>query len=262
MYFIHKFIIHLQLFTQLIVMADNPFLTDKHVSLLLSYVEIDVLDANRQATAFALIKALVRKKVEHSQVVLLLDEASSTLQTLSVQIVEVMKKLRELSITSSYPHIRTQCREVLCEFIGNHPCSDDPQKHIEWFIAQLGYELEDGRLSAADMLNSLFSRLQPVSFFIFGELILYFLLVLFQAILNSSCFFNVSKIGPVLFNEESLKCRKFIAAALYKLLSSVSDSSRADVFSACSDWLELQGEEQVKLLHSYLDPHPFKISLI
>ncbi|EPB72549.1 hypothetical protein ANCCEY_08359 [Ancylostoma ceylanicum] len=55
-------------FTQLIVMADNPFLTDKHVSLLLSYVEIDVLDANRQATAFALIKALVRKKVEHSQV--------------------------------------------------------------------------------------------------------------------------------------------------------------------------------------------------
>ncbi|KAL6734251.1 hypothetical protein Aduo_004811 [Ancylostoma duodenale] len=194
-------------FTQLIVMADNPFLTDKHVSLLLSYVEIDVLDANRQATAFALIKALVRKKVEHSQ------------------ITEVMKKLRELSITSSYPHIRTQCREVLCEFIGNHPCSDDPQKHIEWFIAQLGYELEDGRLSAADMLNSLFSRLQPT-------------------VLNSSCFFNVSKMGPMLFNEESVKCRKFIAAALNKLLASVSDSSRAEVFSACSDWLELLGEEQ------------------
>ncbi|KHJ89686.1 HEAT repeat protein [Oesophagostomum dentatum] len=194
-------------FTQLIIMGDTPFLTDKHVSLLLSYVEIDVLDPNRQATAFALIKALVRKKVEHSQ------------------IAEVMKKLQELSITSSFPHIRTQCREVLCEFIGNHPCSDDPQKHIEWFIAQLAYELEDGRLSAADMLNSLFSRLQP-------------------AILNSSCFFNVSKMGTMLFNEESVKCKRFIAAALNKLLASVSDSARADVFSACSDWLELQGEEQ------------------
>ncbi|VDM79153.1 unnamed protein product [Strongylus vulgaris] len=55
-------------FTQLIIMGDTPFLTDKHVSLLLSYVEIDVLDVSRQATAFALIKALVRKKVEHSQV--------------------------------------------------------------------------------------------------------------------------------------------------------------------------------------------------
>ncbi|KAK6733833.1 hypothetical protein RB195_017537 [Necator americanus] len=194
-------------FTQLIITSKTPFLTEKHISLLLSYVEIDVLDPNRQATAFALIKALVRNKVEHCQ------------------IVEVMKKLRELSITSTFPHIRTQCREVLAEFIGNHPCSDDPQKSIEWFIAQLAYELEDGRLSAADMLNALFSRLQP-------------------AILNTSCFFNVSKMGTMLFNEESVKCRRFIAAALNKLLSSVSDSARADVFSACSDWLELQGEEQ------------------
>ncbi|KIH57853.1 hypothetical protein ANCDUO_11954 [Ancylostoma duodenale] len=162
------------------------------------------------------------------------EESVNSPYSVSIQIAEVMKKLRELSITSSYPHIRTQCREVLCEFIGNHPCSDDPQKHIGWFIAQLGYELEDGRLSAADMLNSLFSRLQPT-------------------ILNGSCFFNVSKMGPMLFNEESVKCRKFIAAALNRLLASVSDSSRADVFSACSDWLELRGEEQVKLLRYYLD---------
>ncbi|VDK46262.1 unnamed protein product [Cylicostephanus goldi] len=207
-------------FTQLILMGDTPFLTDKHVSLLLSYVEMDVLDTNRQATAFALIKALVRKKVEHSQ------------------ISDVMKKLRELSITSSYPHIRTQCREVLCEFVGNHPCSDDPQKHIEWFIAQLAYELEDGRLSAADMLNSLFSRLKPVRLHTF-------------AVLNNSCFYNISKMGPMLFNEESVKCRKFIAGAINKLLSSVSDSTRADVFSACSDWLELQEEEKVGALEAF-----------
>ncbi|WKX95011.1 hypothetical protein Q1695_011900 [Nippostrongylus brasiliensis] len=194
-------------FTQLIITSTADFLTDKHVSLLLSYVEIDVLESNRQATAFALIKAFVRRKVVHPQMR------------------EVMKKLRELAITSPFPHIRTQCREVLCDFIGNHPSSDDPQKHIEWFIAQLDYELEDGRLSAVDMLNSLFSRLQP-------------------AVLNGSCFFNVSKMGTSLFNEENPKCRRFISAALNKLLSSVDEPARSDVFAACCDWLELRGEEQ------------------
>ncbi|KAK5984665.1 hypothetical protein GCK32_017586 [Trichostrongylus colubriformis] len=197
-------------FTQLIIASNASFLTDKHVSLLLSYVEMDVLDTSRQATAFALIKAFVRKKVQHPQMA------------------DVMKKLRELAITSSFPHIRTQCREVLCDFIGNHPSSDDPQTHIEWFIAQLDYDLEDGRLSAADMLNSLFSKLQP-------------------AVLNGSCFFNVSKMGTALFNEESVKCRRFISAALNKLMSSVSESARSDVFSACCDWLDLKGEEQVAL---------------
>ncbi|VDO77732.1 unnamed protein product [Haemonchus placei] len=194
-------------FTQLIIASNASFLTNKHISLLLSYVEIDILDSSRQATAFALIKAFVRKKVQHPQ------------------ILDVMKKLRELSITSPFPHIRTQCREVLCDFIGNHPSSDDPQTHIEWFIAQLDYELEDGRLSAVDMLNSLFSKLEPT-------------------VLNGSCFFNVSKMGTSLFNEESVKCRRFITAALNKLLSSVSESARSDVFSACCDWLELRGEEQ------------------
>ncbi|VDO68329.1 unnamed protein product [Heligmosomoides polygyrus] len=201
-------------FTQLIITTNASFLTDKHISLLLSYVEIDILDSNRQATAFALVKAFVRKKVVHPQ------------------IMDVMKKLRELAITSTFPHIRTQCREacvcfqVLVDFIGNHPSSDDPQTHIEWFIAQLDYELEDGRLSAVDMLNSLFSKLQP-------------------AVLNGSCFFNVSKMETSWFNEESVKCRRFISAAVNKLLSTVSESARSDVFSACCDWLELRGEEQI-----------------
>ncbi|KAJ1366903.1 hypothetical protein KIN20_027693 [Parelaphostrongylus tenuis] len=194
-------------FTQLIIISNTSFLTDEHISLLLSYVEIDILDTNRQATAFALIKTLVRKNIEHSQ------------------IPDIMKKLKEMSITSSFHHIRTQCREVLCEFIGNHPSSEDPQKYIEWFIAQLEYEFEDGRLSAVDMLHSLFSRLQPT-------------------VLNSSCLFNVSKLGASLFNEESVKCRRFILSAVHKLFLSVSESARVDVFSACCDWLELQEEEQ------------------
>ncbi|KJH45862.1 hypothetical protein DICVIV_08090 [Dictyocaulus viviparus] len=194
-------------FTQLVIISTTSFLTDKHLSLLLSYVQIDILDTNRQATAFALIKALVRKKIQHPQ------------------ILDVVKKLKEMSITSSFKHIRTQSREVLCEFIGNHPNSEDPQTYIEWFIAQLEYDIEDGRLSAVEMLHSLFSRLQP-------------------SVLNSPCLFNVSKLGASLFNEESPKCRRFILFAIHKLLESVSESTRLDVFSACCNWLELHEEKK------------------
>ncbi|KAK6029314.1 hypothetical protein OSTOST_04578, partial [Ostertagia ostertagi] len=113
-------------------------------------------------------------------------ESVLNLNQLLCKIPDVIKKLRELSITSPFPHIRTQCREVLCDFIGNHPSSDDPQTHIEWFIAQLDYELEDGRLSAVDMLNGLFSRLEPV-------------------VLNGACLFIVSKDGNIVVQRGELQ---------------------------------------------------------
>lgn len=59
----------LQALTQLIISAESSqLLTKKHISLLLSYVEADILDADRQATAFSLIKAIVKKNIKHSKV--------------------------------------------------------------------------------------------------------------------------------------------------------------------------------------------------
>lgn len=54
--------------------------------------------------------------------------------------------------------------KVLVQFIGNHPQSKQPKHYVDFFIAQLEYEYEDGRVSAIEMLNSLFESFTEVSF--------------------------------------------------------------------------------------------------
>uniref|UniRef100_A0A1I7XJR4 DRIM domain-containing protein n=1 Tax=Heterorhabditis bacteriophora TaxID=37862 RepID=A0A1I7XJR4_HETBA len=192
-------------FTQIINISDSSFLTKKHISLLLNYVETDLLDSQKQATAFSLVKAIVKKRIAHDR------------------IPEVMKLLSELSITSTISHIRAQCRDTLSDFIGNHPNSDNPKEYLEFFLAQLEYEHVDGQLSAADMLHLLFSNL-------------------LQPVLNENCMFCVVKLAACKINSDVPKCKSYVAAALRKLLEEVGEGSRGDVYSAACDWLECDME--------------------
>ena len=41
---------------------------------------------------------------------------------------------------------------------------DSAKEYIDFFLAQLAYEYEDGRLSAAEMLNACFEKLPQVAF--------------------------------------------------------------------------------------------------
>lgn len=43
-------------------------LTPKRVQILLTYVETDILDTHKQATAFSLIKAIIGKKIQDEKV--------------------------------------------------------------------------------------------------------------------------------------------------------------------------------------------------
>lgn len=52
------------------------------------------MDHHKQATAFTLIKAIVRKRIEHER------------------LLEVIQILAELSVTSVQSHIREQSRDV------------------------------------------------------------------------------------------------------------------------------------------------------
>ncbi|PAV92030.1 hypothetical protein WR25_22695 [Diploscapter pachys] len=192
--------------TQLIISAESSqLLTKKHISLLLSYVEADILDADRQATAFSLIKAIVKKNIKHSK------------------IPEVMQRLSELCIQSSLKHIRAQCRETLAVYMSHESNVDSAKEYIEFFLAQLAYEYEDGRLSAAEMLNACFEKLP-------------------QEILSEVCMLCVAKFGAQIVNEDSSTARKFLCGALRQLLESVSSSAKEDVVSAALEWMHSHKE--------------------
>lgn len=74
-----------------------------------------------------------------------------------------MDYLAETAITSHAQNIRTQCRQTLSIFLGAHPQGTDIEKWVNFFINQLEYEYEDGRLSALEMVYTIFENFQPVS---------------------------------------------------------------------------------------------------
>ena len=79
-----------------IIVRDVKYYTidEDQMKALLLYAEQDMHDFNRQATAFALLKAVISRK-------LVVPEMH-----------DVMDKVAKLSITSEFPHVRLQARQV------------------------------------------------------------------------------------------------------------------------------------------------------
>uniref|UniRef100_A0A915PNY0 Uncharacterized protein n=1 Tax=Setaria digitata TaxID=48799 RepID=A0A915PNY0_9BILA len=191
--------------TQLIKDAPTLVLTSKRLQLLLTYVETDIADSQKQAVAFPLIKAIIIRKL------------------LDPKINEIIHYLSETAIVSEISHIREQCRQVIFLFVGSHPQCKDPSKHIEFFLEQLDYQYEDGRKSAIEMLNVLFEKLTKKTN-------------------DQLALLGFVKLAARLMNDESTECRQMVGLVIKKLIMSVSESKRNDIYLATKDWLESNKE--------------------
>lgn len=66
----------------------------KNIEVLMAYVETDVMNPHKQATAFSLLKALIGRQFVHPK------------------IKELVWQLAESAVLSQQPQIRLQCRQV------------------------------------------------------------------------------------------------------------------------------------------------------
>ena len=80
--------------TVLVRDADYYRLDSSKLEVLLMYAEADLLDDQRRATAFTLLKAILRRGLKCST------------------IHDVMGRVRELSITGEHEKLRLECRQV------------------------------------------------------------------------------------------------------------------------------------------------------
>lgn len=109
----------------------------KQLKALLLYAEQDIHDHNRQATAFNLLKAIIARKL------------------IVPEIHEVMSKVAELSITSELDHVRSQARMVFHQFLMDYPMGSRLETHLGFYISQMSYEMQYGRESAIEMVQTL-----------------------------------------------------------------------------------------------------------
>ncbi|EFO25702.1 hypothetical protein LOAG_02781 [Loa loa] len=194
--------------TQIIKDAPSLALASKRLQLLLTYVETDIVDNQKQAVAFPLIKAIIIRKLQDPK------------------IIEIIQCLAETAVVSEISHIREQCRQVIALFVSGHPQCKKPSKYVEFFLEQIDYQHEDGRRSALEMLNIFFEKLT-------------------KEINDDYALLAFVKLAARLMNDESAECRQMVVLAMQKLVVSVSESKRNDLYLATRDWLKSKKEAYI-----------------
>lgn len=127
---------YFQAISILIRETDYHGITNEQLKILLLYTEQDIYDTSRQATAFTLLRTILRKKLN------------------SPELHELMKKVATLSITSDHSHVRLQARQNVFHYIMDYPLKSKVEDFIGFYTSQLKFDTESGRQSSLDMIKS------------------------------------------------------------------------------------------------------------
>ncbi|XP_056635303.1 small subunit processome component 20 homolog isoform X1 [Diorhabda sublineata] len=171
------------------------------LKILLLYVEQDIHNYERQATAFNLLKAILSRKIN------------------APELSDVMEKVAELSITSETDHVRVQSRAVFHQFIMDYPLGDRVEKHLSFYISQLDYELRYGRESAIEMIMTLINSF-PL------------------AVLKNHRSTLLITLAARLINDDEPECRRRIAECITLMLKRLPKADRDLLFDIVVSWLK------------------------
>ncbi|XP_059468867.1 small subunit processome component 20 homolog [Neocloeon triangulifer] len=174
----------------------------EQVRLLLLYAERDIqADSSRQATAFTLLKAILRRRLS------------------SPDMQQVMRTVAELSITSPMNHVRQQARQVFLFYMSEYQSGKHFENQLTFMLSQLNFELQTGRMSALDTLSALINNMPHQR-------------------LSSVCSLIFISMSASLINDEDPECRQLAAKILKSMLQRLEPKSRELLFSIVVAWLQ------------------------
>lgn len=114
---------------------------DDQLKLVFEYILVDVLDPLKQTTAFGLLSAVLGRRL------------------VSPDLHDVMMRLVEMSIQAHSAQVRQSAKAAVMTYVANYELKKKLGRVIDVYVAQLGYEVETGRLMAADALKSIITTL-------------------------------------------------------------------------------------------------------
>ncbi|CAH2002387.1 unnamed protein product [Acanthoscelides obtectus] len=171
------------------------------LKVLLLYAEQDIHDHERQATAFSLLRSIIARKLDVSEMA------------------DVMGKVAELSIISELEHVRAQARSVFHLYMMDYPLGDSLEKHIGFYISQMSYEMKYGRQSAIEMIHTFINSF-PVK------------------VLNTQSGTLLITLGARLVNDDDPDCRKAVADCIVSMLQKLPKEDYEPLFDIVTTWLK------------------------
>ncbi|CAM9407566.1 unnamed protein product [Choristocarpus tenellus] len=180
---------------------------------LLVLLQVAVAESEHQNATFALIKAIVAKRV------------------MLPEVYDLMTKLAELAVTSHRPTLRTIAGQTFLTFLVQYPLGQKRfQQHLNQVLEGVSYEHAEGRSAALNLCEQMFKRLpEPVM----DQL--------------SSVFYLALVVRLV--NDPATECRAATAVALKTLLTRVSGGIFHQLLEYTTMWFGEVQEAGVRDMH-------------
>lgn len=187
-------------------------LDEEQYKMLLTYIETDICDVERQGVAFSLLAAVIDKGVN-------LPELHS-----------LMRKVAEMSIQEEVTAIRNQARTLYQKYLFDYPIEPKlREKCVAFYLGQLEYSVEEGRQSAAEMVYQII-KLYP------------------ENLLAKSALFFFVPLSASLVNDGSVIMRKMCYGCLKAFLEKLNNNSRTSLYALAKKWLQDVSKVQKQFL--------------
>lgn len=121
--------------TTLLLKCEHINLTDTQIRALLTYIEQDINDDGRQATAFRSLYSLIRRRID------------------TPELKEILNKVADLLVISDDPNVQSLSIKIWHSYLLDYKLEKNAlQNHLSRFLRQLDYELVDGRKAVLKIL--------------------------------------------------------------------------------------------------------------
>ncbi|KAG1731833.1 armadillo-type protein [Suillus paluster] len=183
---------------------------EKDLLFLIEFVSPYLEDPDRQGTVFALLKAVVARRL------------------IVPELYDVMADVSAILVTSQSAQTRESARSLLLQFLLDYPQgSGRLQTTLGFFARNLSYEHASGRSSVLELLGALVSKFDSALLEKHAEMIFVALVL-------------------CLANDEDKSCREASASVLQSLVKRLGEGERKVFVGHLHAWASQQGQEKLR----------------
>ena len=189
----------------------SAVLNDVRLQALLGFIRSDMEETDHQNTTFALLKAIVARRLIVSEMY------------------DLMTRLSEKMIQSQSQSVQKSCRQILLSFLVLYPLEKKRfDRYLSVIVTNLGYTYETGRLAALDTIALAFEKLPATE-------------------INSRAEFFFLPLALRLTNETITLCRERVSKVIGILLRQLDTGKLQACFQYVLTWWRSDQLELVKL---------------
>jgi len=187
----------------------NAEVKEKDLVFLLELLAPDLEEPGRQASVFAMLRAIVARKF------------------IVPEIYDLMERVSEIMVTNQSPQVQELCRSVFLQFLLDYPQGKGRLRTTMSFLAKnTAFTYESGRLSVLELLSAIVSKFEESLIGDFADLLFVSLVM-------------------VIANDDSTKSREMAAEIVKSLFLRLNSDHRQLLMSHLRSWANQQANPQL-----------------